>query len=82
MLVDRKNPGRHGKVCDRCSCPLTLLKVDKWKWESRRICARCSTPKGTSSTLLEAALSEARPGRKRGMKAALKERDKDGSETA
>lgn len=57
MLVDPKKK-THSKKCEKCSCPLYLLKVEKWKWESRRYCQRCLTPKSVP-TLIDRAVEMA-----------------------
>lgn len=79
MLVDPKSPKDHKKRCEKCDCPLYLLKTEKWKWESRRFCSRCTTPKKPSTTLLGAALGEATGNTKRyGLKNVLARLPKGG----
>lgn len=78
MLVDPKSPKAHHKRCERCSCPLYLLKTEKWKWENRRLCSRCSTPKN-ASLLIDRMMSEATEGSKRyGLKKVLDRLPKGG----
>jgi hypothetical protein len=70
MLVDPKSPKKHDKRCEKCSCPLYLLKVEKWKWESRRYCQRCLSPKSMPSMLDRAIDAASQSGN---MRAALRE---------
>lgn len=70
MLVDPKRPNKHGVRCAKCDCPLTLLKVESWRWEGRRHCVRCLLPKGP--TLLGQVFSQSeRTGKKSSFRKAL-----------
>lgn len=58
MITSPTDPSK--KACERCRCPLLLLRLEKRRWENRRICARCGEPAGkrapaSISSLLEGA---------------------------
>lgn len=44
MITQPIDPSK--KACERCGCPLVLLKLEKRRWENRRICARCGDSAG------------------------------------
>lgn len=39
MITSPTDPSK--KACEKCKCPLLLLRLEKRRWENRRICARC-----------------------------------------
>ena len=54
--------------CEKCSCPMVLLKLEKRRWETRKICARCGEAKVSGPTLLDVALEQTGRG---GLRAAI-----------
>jgi hypothetical protein len=44
-MFESKTSNGGKKQCRTCGCPLTLLLIEKRRWEHRVVCARCGEAK-------------------------------------
>lgn len=58
-MIATTNSDQGKKNCERCRCPLLLLRLEKRRWENRRICERCGAKVKPSGASIEKLLDEA-----------------------